>query len=82
MLWSFYPHVDGLYDSSKEQKIIKKVEKIDDKIESLVNDKKIFYGSGGIKTKLDAAKICMNAGCHMFIGNGKKDHANAKVDHE
>ena len=22
-------------------------------------------------TKLDAAKICMTAGCHMFIGNGK-----------
>ena len=71
--------VDGLYDNSKEQKIIKKVEKIDDKIESLVNDKKNFYGSGGIKTKLDAAKICMNAGCHMFIGNGKKDHAMQKL---
>ena len=26
----------------------------------------------GVFTKLDAAKICMNAGCHMFIGNGKK----------
>ena len=22
--------------------------------------------------KLDAAKICMNSGCHMFIANGKK----------
>ena len=32
--------VDGLYDNSKEQKIIKKVEKIDDKVDSLVNDKK------------------------------------------
>ena len=31
------------------------------------------YGSGGIITKLDAAKICMNSGCHMFIANGKKD---------
>ena len=24
-------------------------------------------------TKLDAAKICMNSGCHMFLANGKKD---------
>ena len=23
-------------------------------------------------TKLDAAKTCMNAGCHMFIANGNK----------
>ena len=25
-------------------------------------------------TKLDAAKICMNSGCHMFIANGKRDN--------
>ena len=25
-------------------------------------------------TKLDAAKICMNAGCNMFIGNGSKNN--------
>ena len=29
------------------------------------------FGSGGIATKLDAAKICMNSGSHMFIANGK-----------
>ena len=23
-------------------------------------------------TKLEAASICMNAGCHMFIGNGNR----------
>ena len=23
-------------------------------------------------TKLEAANICMNAGCHMFIGNGNR----------
>ena len=30
------------------------------------------YGSGGMITKLEAAKICMNTGCHMFIANGNK----------
>ncbi len=25
-------------------------------------------------TKLDAAKICINAGCHMFLANGKKNN--------
>ena len=37
----------------------------------MIDNKKNLYGSG-IITKLDAAKICINAGCHMFIGNGKK----------
>ena len=30
-----------------------------------------IYGSGGMLTKLEAAKICMNAGCNMLIANGK-----------
>jgi len=64
--------VNGLYDKSK--KIVKLVDKIDEKIHSLVDNKKNLYGSGGITTKLDAAKICMNAGCHMFIANGKKEY--------
>ncbi len=67
--------VDGLYDKSKRKKIIKTVTNVDTKIESLIDQKKNMYGSGGISTKLDAAKICMNAGCHMFIGNGKTNNA-------
>ena len=66
--------VDGLYDKSKNKKIIKTVFKIDSDINALVDNKKNSYGSGGIGTKLDAAKICINAGCHMFIGNGKKSN--------
>ena len=63
--------VDGLYDRSKK-KIVSTVNKIDEKIKSLIDNKKNNYGSGGISTKLDAAKICMNSGCHMFLANGKK----------
>ena len=57
--------------SQKKKNIIKVVSKIDKKINDLIDDKINLYGSGGISTKLDAAKICINAGCHMFIGNGK-----------
>ena len=64
--------VDGLYDRSKQKKIVSKVNKIDEQINSLIDNKKNNYGSGGISTKLDAAKICMNSGCHMFLANGKK----------
>ena len=69
-----FSDVDGLYDKSKSKKIIKTVSKIDSNISSLIDSKKNFYGSGGISTKLDAAKICINAGCHMFIANGKKNN--------
>ena len=61
-------------DRSNKKKIIKTVNIIDEKINSLIDNKKNDYGSGGISTKLDAAKICMNSGCHMFLANGKKDN--------
>jgi glutamate 5-kinase len=66
--------VDGLYDKSKQNKIVTTVNKIDEKINLLIDNKKNVYGSGGISTKLDAAKICMNSGCHMFLANGKKNN--------
>jgi len=66
--------VDGLYDKLNPTKIIKTVTKIDEKINSLIDNKKNLYGSGGIVTKLDAAKICMNSGCNMFLANGKQDN--------
>ena len=66
--------VDGLYDISNKKKIIKTVNIIDEKINSLIDNKKNDYGSGGISTKLDAAQICMNSGCHMLLANGNKDY--------
>ena len=69
-----FSDVDGLYDKSKSKKIVKNIDLIDDKIISLIEKTRNNYGSGGITTKLDAAKICMNSGCHMFIANGKKDN--------
>ena len=50
-----------------QKRLVKTVTKIDENIYSLIKKDKNLYGSGGISTKLDAAKICMNSGCHMFI---------------
>ena len=70
-----FSDVDGLYDKSKSKKIVKNIKLIDEKITChLLIKTKNKFGSGGIITKLDAAKICMNSGCHMFIANGKKDN--------
>ena len=66
-----FSDVDGLYMSSKKKEIIRQVSNIDNKIYSFVENKKNSYGSGGMSTKIDAAKICMNSGCFMAIANGK-----------
>ncbi len=63
--------VDGLYETvSNKKSLIRKVEVIDNNIFNLVDKKINAYGSGGMTTKLEAAKICMNAGCNMLIANG------------
>ena len=75
-----FSDVDGLYDSIKtKNKIINVVKNLDQKIFSLADKKINAYGSGGMKTKLDAAKICMNAGCYMFIANGKYMHPIKRI---
>ncbi len=64
--------VDGLYEKSlNKRNLVQEVRKIDNKIFSLVDKKKNTYGSGGMLTKIEAAKICMNSGCFMSIANGK-----------
>ena len=67
-----FSDVNGLFDKSNS--IVKTVRNINEKIYSLAKDSKNVYGSGGISTKLDAAKICMNSGCHMFLASGKIDN--------
>jgi len=74
-----FSDVDGLYSSLENKKIIKEVSNVDEKIYSFVKNKKNYYGSGGMKTKLEAAKICMNAGCHMAITNGKHINPLSKL---
>jgi len=69
-----FSDVDGLYDKSNKKKIIKEIHYINKDIYELADKKINNYGSGGMITKLDAAKICINAGCHMFIANGKKNN--------
>ena len=74
-----FSDVNGLYSSSENKKVIKEVNNVDEKIYSFVKNKKNYYGSGGMKTKLEAAKICMNAGCHMAIANGKHINPLSKL---
>ena len=72
-----FSDVDGLYtDNPKKNnkaKLIKTIKDIDKDLKG-VNIKGINeYGSGGMKTKIEAAKICQLSGCNMIITNGLKN---------
>ena len=66
--------VDGLYTKNpnvdKNVKLIKEIKTIDKKIEMISTNSISEHGTGGMKTKIDAAKICQLSGCVMAIANG------------
>jgi len=71
-------NVDGLYSANKKS-IVKEVKTIDQEIESVINKSKSHYGSGGMATKIEAAKICMKSGCYMVIANGELSNPIANI---
>ena len=66
--------VDGLYTQNpkiyKNAKLIKVIKNIDKKIEGIATKSISEHGTGGMRTKIDAAKICQLSGCKMVIANG------------
>ena len=66
--------IDGLYTADphkcSDAKLIEKVTVIDEKIIALAGGKGTSLGTGGMVTKLNAAKICLESGCDMVISNG------------
>ncbi len=66
--------VDGLYTQNpkiyKNSKLIKEIKNIDKEIEKIATKSISEHGTGGMKTKIDAAKICQLSGCQMAIANG------------
>ena len=68
--------VDGLYSKSPNENIkaikIKEVFKIDSNIEKMASKNISEMGSGGMTTKIWAAKICMNSGCSVVISHSNK----------
>lgn len=67
--------IDGLYtaDPHKDTNatLISEVKEITDEIRALGGGEGSSLGTGGMRTKLHAADICMQAGCEMVILNGE-----------
>lgn len=66
--------VDGLYTAdpalNSKAKHLPIITKLDDEIREMAGSAKPGHGTGGMVTKLMAAEICMDAGCHMAIARG------------
>ncbi len=67
--------VDGLYSADphkdSEAKLIQRIHGMPEELFSLAGDEGSLLGTGGMKTKLRAAQICVNDGCEMVIANGE-----------
>lgn len=68
--------IDGLFTADphkdKNATLISHIDKIDDSILALGGKSILGQGTGGMATKLEAAKICAAAGCDMVIANGNR----------
>lgn len=66
--------INGLYDSdpriNSDAKLIESVYQIDEKIEALAGKPVSKLGTGGMQTKINAAKIATQNACDMIIING------------
>ncbi|MBV9052364.1 MAG: glutamate 5-kinase [Hyphomicrobiales bacterium] len=70
--------VDGLYDAppveNPDAKLIPLVERVTPRIEKMAGSTASQFARGGMRTKIEAARIATGAGVHMVIANGR--HAN------
>ena len=66
--------IDGLYSADprvdKNATLIKQVRGVTDEVRALAGKEGSTLGTGGMITKLNAAKICNDNGCDMIIANG------------
>jgi glutamate 5-kinase len=75
--------VDGLYDSdprvNKDARLQTEVDEITPMMEENSINRGSSFSSGGMLTKLKAARICMVAGIPMVIANGDSDNAIRQI---
>ncbi len=75
--------IDGLYNKNPKKNddalLISIIEKITPEIESYGGSPTSMKGVGGMRTKIEAAKITSISGCHMVIANSAAENVVARV---
>src|SRR3954464_7434155 len=70
--------IDGLYDAPPKNnpnaKLIPVVDSISPEIEAVAGEAESELSRGGMRTKVEAAKIATTGGTHMLIASGKIEH--------
>ncbi|MGH8285596.1 MAG: glutamate 5-kinase [Steroidobacteraceae bacterium] len=76
--------VDGLYTADPNHEsnaqFVERVLRITPDIEAMAGKAQSEVGSGGMATKLLAAKIAVAAGCHMCIASGRYKHPVRRIE--
>ncbi len=76
--------VEGLFtsDPNKDPKaqFVQQVRQITPQIEAMAGASASAVGSGGMTTKIMAAKIAVAAGCHMCIASGHTKHPVSRLE--
>jgi glutamate 5-kinase len=76
--------VDALYDAdprhSPGARRIAEVTRVTPELEAIAGSAQSAFGTGGMVTKLAAAKIATAAGCSMVIGSGRVPHPVAALE--
>lgn len=67
--------IDGIYDKNPKEnedaKLVEKVNSIDDMLNEIEIGESNSFGTGGISTKIEAARIVNKYGIPMILANGK-----------
>lgn len=77
--------VDGIFDKDPniypDAKILHKIEDIEHVEQKcrLAAKSRFFCGTGGVKTKLEAAKICVNNNVEVVVANGNVENVIIKI---
>jgi len=76
--------IDGLYTANPSiepnAEFIPRVLEISPEIEAMAGGVSSTVGSGGMQTKIAAAKIAVGAGCHLCISKGAHQHPLQRIE--
>jgi glutamate 5-kinase len=76
--------IDGLYTADPHRdadaRFIERVMRVTPEIEAMAGRSSSEVGSGGMATKIAAARIAVNAGCHMCIASGRQRHPIRRLE--
>ena len=79
-----FSDIKGLYTANPRKdpsaKLIPVVEKLTPEIEAMADGAGSAVGTGGMATKLMAARLCMEAGCDMAIALGSEMHPLTRME--